>query len=187
MFGLEVKARREEQKWSMTEFANLLKQAGLENFHPTTVSRMESGQRPVRLSEAVIIAHVLGDTLDNLVVEPLTGDEDIREHMQYMSHASMMAGRWIHGVSSRRKELEDVIHAAETALAEGKILPEHVDEVRASLVDAAALLERKDLVDEWTARFESMTTEEFQAGARGESWTLEASEGAESGEHSEEG
>ncbi len=71
LFGLEVRAQRENKAWSMTEFAAKLSDAGLANFHPTTVARMERGERPVRLNEAVVIASVLGSSLARMV-RPIT-------------------------------------------------------------------------------------------------------------------
>lgn len=169
----------------MTEFAATLGLAGLSNFHPTTVGRLERGERPVRLSEAVVIAQVLGETLDNLVVEPLTGDEEVREHMGYVEYSSMMAGRWLYGVASRRLQLEEVIRKTRESLAAGRILPEHIGEVEASLGEAGALLKREGLVDAWVARFESMSEEDFQAGVRNQSWSLGEREAGADGEHPE--
>jgi transcriptional regulator with XRE-family HTH domain len=69
MFGLAVRAKREERGWSMSEFAAMLSAADLRNFHPTTVGRLERGERPVRLTEAQVIAAVLGSSIDGLVGE----------------------------------------------------------------------------------------------------------------------
>lgn len=66
-FGESVKVYREEKGWSKSEFATRLRTAGLENFHPTTVTRLENGERPTRLNEAAIISRVLGSTIDGLV------------------------------------------------------------------------------------------------------------------------
>lgn len=72
-FGREVAKERERRGWSMTELASRLSQEGLTNFHAATVGRLERGTRPVRLSEAVVIASVMGKQLDDLLVaeEPL--------------------------------------------------------------------------------------------------------------------
>lgn len=66
-FGNAVRVHREAEGWSKTEFADKLSKAGLENFHPTTITRMESGSRPTRLNEAAIIARVLKHSLDDLI------------------------------------------------------------------------------------------------------------------------
>lgn len=66
-FGNAVRVHREAKGWSKTEFAERLSKAGLANFHPTTITRMESGVRPTRLNEAAVIARVLEHSLDALV------------------------------------------------------------------------------------------------------------------------
>lgn len=79
-FGREVQAKREDRCWSKTELAAKLSTAGLKNFHPTTVSRMESGERAVRLSEALTIADVLGLRLDALSQQgPATYEDGYRD------------------------------------------------------------------------------------------------------------
>lgn len=65
-----MRSAREILGWSQGEFARRLKKAGLRNFHQTTVSRIEQGERPVRLAEAAIIARVLGQDLDSMTAPP---------------------------------------------------------------------------------------------------------------------
>ncbi len=69
-FGQAVQDARESRGWSMTRLAAKLDEAGLGNFHAATVGRMERAQRPVRLSEAVVIADVLGKSLEDLLGGP---------------------------------------------------------------------------------------------------------------------
>lgn len=68
-FAASVKALREERGWSQGEFATRLRDAGLDSFHPTTVARIEKGERLVRLGEARVVADVLG-TLVGVMVAP---------------------------------------------------------------------------------------------------------------------
>lgn len=69
-FGQAVRDARESLGWSMTYLAARLDEAGLTNFHAATVGRMERAQRPVRLSEAVVIAGVLNRPLADLLGGP---------------------------------------------------------------------------------------------------------------------
>src|SRR3954452_15593861 len=46
--------------WSQNELARRLKDGAGLGFHQQTVQRIEAGQRPLRLSEALLIAKVLG-------------------------------------------------------------------------------------------------------------------------------
>lgn len=67
-FGRSVRRLREQREWSQGELAERLKRAGHDNFHATTVSRIEKGDRPVRLSEAVAIAETLGSNLVEMLL-----------------------------------------------------------------------------------------------------------------------
>jgi transcriptional regulator with XRE-family HTH domain len=58
-FVTQMRERRETKGWSQTEMARQLTERGLK-FHQTTVQRVEIGQRPLKLTEAMTIANVLG-------------------------------------------------------------------------------------------------------------------------------
>ena len=66
-----IRAGREAKGWSMSQFANELRDAGLPQMHPTTVGRIERHERPLRLDEAVSMAATLGiDLAAMLGIEP---------------------------------------------------------------------------------------------------------------------
>lgn len=67
-FAENVRRERERAGWSQAEFARLLQEAGLAHFHQTTVSRVENGERPVRLGEARVIAKTLGTRVSLLIM-----------------------------------------------------------------------------------------------------------------------
>lgn len=71
-FGEAVARRRESLGLKQSELVERARQAGLTNFHPTTISRIESGEQAIRLHEAVVLARVLGTTLDALTVTVAT-------------------------------------------------------------------------------------------------------------------
>ncbi|ROZ53527.1 XRE family transcriptional regulator [Rhodococcus sp. WS1] len=62
-FVAQMQARREAKGWSQTEFAKRLSAEGL-RFHQPTVQRIESGERPLKLTEAIKIAEVLDTRLE---------------------------------------------------------------------------------------------------------------------------
>lgn len=68
-FAENLRAMREALGWNQSELARRLGEAGLDGFHQTTISRVEKGERPIRLGEATVVAQVLG-----VPVERLTGD-----------------------------------------------------------------------------------------------------------------
>lgn len=85
-FGHSIRLHREGMGWSKNEFAQKLRDAGLSNFHPTTVTRLEDGSRATRLHEAAIIAKVLEHSIDSLVnfTYPY---EDLEEAIDFYDHA----------------------------------------------------------------------------------------------------
>jgi transcriptional regulator with XRE-family HTH domain len=69
---------REQRDWSQGELARRMQAEGWTSFHQTTVSRIEKGERPVRLGEARGIAKVLG-TITSQMILPDTQFLDLRE------------------------------------------------------------------------------------------------------------
>lgn len=65
-FATQMRERREAKGWSQTEMARRLAEEGLK-FHQTTVQRVEIGQRPLKLTEAMVIANVLGVKFERML------------------------------------------------------------------------------------------------------------------------
>ncbi|WP_280364179.1 helix-turn-helix domain-containing protein [Nocardia abscessus] len=65
-FAAAFKQWRELRGMSQTELAHKASEVGLP-FHQQTVARIESGERPVRVPEAVLLSAVLGVRLVDLV------------------------------------------------------------------------------------------------------------------------
>lgn len=59
LFARNLRRLRESLGWSQAELADRLRNAGLLQMHATTVSRIEKGERIVRLGEGAQIARVL--------------------------------------------------------------------------------------------------------------------------------
>lgn len=83
-FRETMTALRNGQEMSQTALADRLRARGL-TFHQQTVAKIESGERPVRLDEAYLIAEELGASVDRMVrgaVEEVDllkeGVEDVR-------------------------------------------------------------------------------------------------------------
>lgn len=66
-FAQNLRRFRERAGLRQAELVDKLRAAGLKDWHPTTLSRTETGERPVRLSEAAIIAEVLGFDLAEMM------------------------------------------------------------------------------------------------------------------------
>jgi len=61
-----VRRLREQAGLKQADLVAQLRDNGLEDWHPTTLSRTESGERPIRLAEAHVLARVLGTSVEEL-------------------------------------------------------------------------------------------------------------------------
>jgi transcriptional regulator with XRE-family HTH domain len=69
-FAANMSRLREAAGVSQAELVQKLRDSGWTNVHPTTISRIEKRERPVRLSEAARIADVLGHNLNHMLARP---------------------------------------------------------------------------------------------------------------------
>lgn len=71
-FRKNMRGEREARGMSQGELSRRLIDAGWPIFHQTTINRIESGTRPVKLDEAMAIADALGVDLEELTWDALT-------------------------------------------------------------------------------------------------------------------
>ncbi|BCW85057.1 hypothetical protein NicSoilE8_27300 [Arthrobacter sp. NicSoilE8] len=70
-FRENMRTLRERKGWSQGELSRRLIEGGWSIFHQTTISRIESGDRPIKLGEARAIARVLGSNVATMVSLPV--------------------------------------------------------------------------------------------------------------------
>ncbi|OBF96439.1 hypothetical protein A5790_05260 [Mycobacterium sp. 852002-51152_SCH6134967] len=63
-FGDWLKAERTRRGWSQPQLADMLTDEGIAPMHATTIAKIESASRSVRINEAVGIANLFGASLD---------------------------------------------------------------------------------------------------------------------------
>jgi transcriptional regulator with XRE-family HTH domain len=68
-FGRAVRRLRDDYGWSQPELARAFAEAGGTPRNATGITRLERGSRRVSLGEAVILARVLGSTVDEMLGE----------------------------------------------------------------------------------------------------------------------
>lgn len=68
--GANVRHARERANLSQSEVARLMSEAHVPGFHQTTVARIEKGERPLRLAEALELTLILGVSLTDLLRLP---------------------------------------------------------------------------------------------------------------------
>ncbi|MGO9098676.1 MAG: helix-turn-helix domain-containing protein [Mycobacterium sp.] len=77
VFRDNVRTERESRKLSLAQLAKLLQDKGLK-VHTTTIAKIEYGERPAKLDEAVALADVFGVSLDSLIGRrSRTGDKSL--------------------------------------------------------------------------------------------------------------
>jgi transcriptional regulator with XRE-family HTH domain len=74
-----VKLAREKAGFSQAELAARLTEAGISGMHQTTIARIESGQRVLRLAEALALARFFDRRIEDWVESPLSGR--VRDHL----------------------------------------------------------------------------------------------------------
>lgn len=118
-FGENMKAERERSGESQTGLAKKMADLGFP-FHQTTIRRIEAGQRPVQLAEALALSTILGQSLGRLTHQPrrLRLIDMLDRHMITVAHA-----------------LDEVERGTHTALTNRKSLAESIDRARAGGVD----------------------------------------------------
>ncbi|WP_166788920.1 helix-turn-helix transcriptional regulator [Cryobacterium sp. TMT4-31] len=80
-FREQMRRRREAQGMTQTDLARGLSRKGLP-FHQQTIQRIESGERPIRLDEAYLIANKLETPMDTMLSAPDTEFGEIRDAVE---------------------------------------------------------------------------------------------------------
>jgi transcriptional regulator with XRE-family HTH domain len=65
--GVRVKTERERRGWSQAQMAKMLCANGIQVMHPTTIAKIEAGDRSLRINEAAAIADLFAITVDALL------------------------------------------------------------------------------------------------------------------------
>lgn len=106
-FAENVRREREKRGWSQAEIARRLREYGMEQFHPTTVSRVENGDRPVRLSEAARFADIFETTVADLVANRVEEVEEMVDNLGTMRELKSRLIRTYDHYQNGRMHLKD--------------------------------------------------------------------------------
>jgi transcriptional regulator with XRE-family HTH domain len=79
-FVENMKLLREKAGWTQTDLARRMVEAGWEKYTQMTVSRTEKFERPLRLDEAVSLAHLFGTSLSRMFLP--SRDSDLVEQLE---------------------------------------------------------------------------------------------------------
>ena len=162
-FGAMVQEYREIRNLSKTDFASKLRDAGLTNFHPTTVTRVEKGERPVKLGEAAVIAQVLETQLGDLVDVPLEPWDVLRQELEEYGERAETYAKWSAYWEVAMKEFElDTLRIAselEELIKDGGV-PQAEVEGSAHLIDKYRKLADEDRLEFWREHIRALGEEE---------------------------
>ena len=95
---------------TQADFASLLQSHGLK-WSQGTLSKVEQGQRPVRLTEAMLIADALGTTLDQLGFRPERGLSELAADARWAERRSESGARYAQRRASEAQRARQVVDA----------------------------------------------------------------------------
>lgn len=138
-FVENMRMLRERRGMSQTELARKMGGHG-HSFHQPTVQRIESGQRPLKLTEALSVADILGSDLHTMMndvslpfAHKMLVDELATDRLTYAIRAAFESKMLTSHATQIREHLEDYLLAAERFKAEP---------VEATVTAAKAVIER---------------------------------------------
>jgi transcriptional regulator with XRE-family HTH domain len=104
-FGKQVRDLRKSQGLSQARLAELLRDKGFNAAHPSTVAKVEGGDRATTLDEVAAYAAVFGVSIDLLLGQP-KGDGDVARVVRRLAQTALM-GQW--QASSVEAELREAV------------------------------------------------------------------------------
>jgi transcriptional regulator with XRE-family HTH domain len=108
-FARNMLARREERRISQADLVKMLRRIGWPKAHQTTISRIEQGERPVRLGEARLIAAALGVDLTHLLLTPDDSKlaVELADARQYLESVRQAIKNWTVEHFRAQRQLHD--------------------------------------------------------------------------------
>ena len=108
--GARIRAERERSGWSQAQMARMLAHRGIEPMHATTLAKIETGDRSLRVTEAAGIADLLELSMDSLLGRRPMGqtDELIYRLRHLRDNAQKMAPQVLAEAESIREQIEDM-------------------------------------------------------------------------------
>ncbi|OEH58385.1 helix-turn-helix transcriptional regulator [Paenarthrobacter ureafaciens] len=95
---------RVQRGMSQSELAKRASEAGLQ-FHQPTVQRIEVGERPIKLTEAIELARILGSTLSAMMLSP-TGS-GVRRSITDITHKATEFPIMLGQLRSKEREIRE--------------------------------------------------------------------------------
>lgn len=140
-----VRAERERREWSQAEFAKVLTDKGINGVYPTTIAKIESGDRAVRIDELAAIADVFSVSVDVLLGRN-TANDDL---MYFASQLADLARKSSHSISELMETMGELLGDVGAYAAASQVDPsELVQASEAAISSLAQSRSALDVVDE---------------------------------------
>jgi transcriptional regulator with XRE-family HTH domain len=109
VFRQRIIRERSEKDWSQAEVAKKLTAMGIDNVHFSTVSKIETGDRDIKLDEAAAMAELYGVSLDALLGRKPESERDLRYLLDALTDAVFISRTELHRISKTiRDRLDDI-------------------------------------------------------------------------------
>jgi transcriptional regulator with XRE-family HTH domain len=135
-FRERVKQERDRRDWSQADLSELLQGRGLEHIYPTTVAKIESGERAVRIDEATAIADLFEVSVDALLGRNVERGSDLAYTLRAVLNIARQSSQQTAAIADAlgdslvdldalefngREELENEVVRAQRALREAQV------------------------------------------------------------------
>lgn len=111
-FGEWLRAERVRRGWTQPQLADMLNDRGIAPMHTTTIAKIESAGRSVRINEAVAVADLFGASLD-WVLGREPDDSTFTFAMTNVSSYAGTAGRHTTSAAQTAADLADILEDVE--------------------------------------------------------------------------
>lgn len=118
-FRAVMRVSREVKRWSQSDLADRMQALGFDSWRQSTVAKVEAGERPLRLAEALAIAGLFETTIPQMV----TPDQRLRDSFAETLNrtAEVVAARHRHAAAlAELREAERMLTEKEAAYAEAE-------------------------------------------------------------------
>lgn len=107
--GRRLRELRTARRWPLREVAQLMRQHGY-TWHQSVVAKIETGQRPLRLNEAIALSNLFGVPLSCLLIDP-AGPRDAEEIDALLKEKEALLAR----AESERQSIWADLHQVEAS------------------------------------------------------------------------
>ena len=144
-FRERVKQERDRRAWSQADLSELLQGRGLEHIYSTTVAKIESGERAVRIDEATAIADLFEVSVDALLGRNVKQGSDLAYTLRAVQNIARQSSQQTAAIADAlgdslvdldalefkgREELENEVAHAQKALREAQVAFSNVAKFR---------------------------------------------------------